>query len=71
MKQKVGMTVEVFGVHKGLYSMGYVSPDLATHLGIAPDAGWRMTDVNVLTGPQGAGRVTVRLVREIEWTKDE
>jgi hypothetical protein len=66
-KQRVSMTVETFGSILDLCSRpdGFVSTELAAHLGIDAGAGWTMTDVNTLVGPLGPGRTTVNLFRDI------
>lgn len=64
--QRVSMTVEVFGMIEDLYSTnGHVSKALAKHLGLDPEAGWRMSDVATISGPLGPGRVTVKAYRDI------
>jgi len=65
-KHRVSMTVETFGVVDALYHPGgVVTRELARHLGIDPEAGWRSSDVEILTGVFGPGLVTVKLYRDV------
>ena len=60
------MQVQVLGVMEAMYSpTGVVTPDLAKHLGISPDAGWKMTYVETTSSPDEQTLVTVSLERMV------
>lgn len=67
LKPRVGATVEVIGTVDAMYHpTGHVTPELAKHLGLDPDAGWRMSEVNTTGGGDGSKKlVTVKLFRSV------
>lgn len=66
MKLRVSATVEVVSIIDGMYSpTGYVSAEVAKHLGLDPAVGWRMTEIHTDISAPGSSRSMVTLVREI------
>lgn len=64
-KQRATMIVEMFGIIDCRRPDGFVTKETASQLGIDPDAGWRMTNVETLIGSNGPGRTKVTLVRDV------